>query len=375
MLDDIKNKENLTKLFPWSQKIKRWQPKELKFVYLNFFGREFMMERRRVKSVKSQNSKQKKPVDLSQCLPPDLYNRVSKIVNVPCGKNDPFEDRRKLTFKDLLTELDPNLVKKLDAGVTEENFADVVDKYQQHKTFEVKIEARIPERKLNIPTTNWIDEYNKKMKKERIVWQTKLFKDNKEIHEKPLFEQTEELIDIAAEHFAIWLKQMDDESNINKEFVKQLFSIEVESDASKALYVQPKEISVIPHEVSKMLKLPKLSIQNNVMTMSRKDKKLVNREPRTVAFGRLLPKSMRINKFNENLFDELYTISCPPDLRSLKIVFESILHLRSTRALVEHLKLNPELPRAKYLNDHKMFDLKTSLKLQKQHPPLWTHFY
>lgn len=335
------------------------------------------MEKRRVKFLSSQNlqHKTKKPVDLSQCLPPELYNRVSKIVNIPCGRNDPFEDRRKLTFKDLLTELDPNLVKKMDAGVTEENFADIVDQYQQHKTFEVKIEARIPERKLNTPITNWIDEYNKKMKKERIVWQTKLFKDNKEIHEKPLFEQTEELIDIAAEHFAIWLKQMDDESNINKEFVKQLFSIEVESDASKAVYVEPKEISVIPHEVSKMLNLPKLSIQNNVIKVTKNDKKLRNREPRTVAFGRLLPLSMRRSKFNEDLFDELYTISCPPDLRSLKIVFESILHLRSTRALVEHLKMNAELPRAKYLIDHNMFDTKTSMKLQKQQAPLWTHFY
>lgn len=218
------------------------------------------MEKKRVKFQSSQNRqhKIKKPVDLSQCLPADLHDRVSRIINVPCGKNDPFEERKKLTFKDLLMELDPNLVKKLDAGVTEENFAEIIEKHQQHKAVEVNIEPRIPERKLLTQDINWIDEYVKKMKKERVVWQTKLFKDNKEIHEKPLFEQTEELIDIAAEHFAIWLKQMDDESNINKEFVKQLFSIEVESDASKALYVEPKEVAVIPHEVAKMLNLPKV---------------------------------------------------------------------------------------------------------------------
>ena len=51
---------------------------------------------------------------------------------------------------------------------------------------------------------------------------------------------------------------MDDESEINKEFVKQLFSIQVEGDASKALYVEPKEISVIPHEVAKHMNLPKV---------------------------------------------------------------------------------------------------------------------
>lgn len=220
------------------------------------------MDKKRVKFSNQFNRprKVKKPVDLSQCLPVDLYDRVAKIINIPCSKNDSFEERKKLTFKDLLIELDPSLVKRLDAGVTEENFAEIIEKYQQHKTVELNIEPRIPERKLHHQEINWIAEYTKKMKKERIVWQTKLFKDNKEIHEKPLFEQTEELIDIAAEHFAIWLKQMDDESNINKEFVKQLFSIEVESDASKALYVEPKEVAVIPHDVSKMLNLPQVKI-------------------------------------------------------------------------------------------------------------------
>lgn len=169
-----------------------------------------MMEKKRVKFTKSKSNltKVKKPVDLSQCLPSHLHDRVSKIISLPCGKEDPFEERKKLTFKDLLSELDPNLVKKMDAGVTEDNFADIVKKYQQMKTVNVTIEPRMPERKMQQPDMNWTAEYIKKMKKERIVWQTKLFKDNKEIYEKPLFEMTEELIDIAAEHFAIWLKQM-----------------------------------------------------------------------------------------------------------------------------------------------------------------------
>lgn len=121
--------------------------------------------------------------------------------------------------------------------------------------------------------------------------------------------------------------------------------------------------------------LQQLSVQNNVIKMTQRDKKLRNQKPQTVAFGRLLPMSMRRKEFNEDLFDELYTMNCPADLRSLKIVFESILHLRSTRALVEHLKLNPELPRAKYLIDNNMFDSKSSLKAQKQQTPLWTHFF
>lgn len=181
------------------------------FCFRKFRSRLFLMMDKKSVKFKSSNSnptKINKPVDLSQCLPADLHDRVSKIISLPCGKEDPFEERKKLTFKDLLSELDPNLARKMDAGVTEDNFADIVEKYQQMKTVNVTIEPRMPERKLQQLDINWIADYIKKMKKERIVWQTKLFKDNKEIYEKPLFEMTEELIDIAAEHFAIWLKQM-----------------------------------------------------------------------------------------------------------------------------------------------------------------------
>ncbi|CRL03767.1 CLUMA_CG016637, isoform A [Clunio marinus] len=329
-------------------------------------------KRNNFKSLK--NVKKKKPLDLSQCMPPDLHHRVAKIISLPFGKDEPFEEQKKVTFKDLLMELDPNLAKKLDDGLTEENFVEIIEKHEKHKEIEVNIEPRAPERKLFKPNVNWFAEYINKTKKERIVWQTKLFKDNREIHEKSLFEQTEELIDIAAEHFAVWLKQMDEESNINKEFVKQLFSIGVESDASKALHVEPKEILAIPHEVAKVMNLPDHSIQNNVVKMSRSDKKSRMKKPNTVAFGRLLPLSLRIQKFNENLFDELYTINCPPELQSLEVVFHSILHLRSTHALIELLKAKPELPRAKYLEDNKLFDPKTILKSQNKISPLWTHF-
>jgi hypothetical protein len=123
----------------------------------------------------------------------------------------------------------------------------------------LNIEPRLGERELNLGINSWLSKYRKLLKNERIVWQTKLFKDNKDIDEKPLFQQTEELIDIAAESFAIWLKNMDEESNINKEFVKQLFSIQVEGDASKALHVEPKQINVIPHGVANLLGLSEVN--------------------------------------------------------------------------------------------------------------------
>lgn len=205
-------------------------------------------------------------LDMSQSLPPKLYDRVAKIMPLTFQRNDSFEEKKILNFKELLKEVHPELLEKLGNELNEENFADAIEQYQKAKTVNLNIEPRVPERKFFQQNINWAADYIKKLKKERIVWQTKVFKDTKEIQEKPLFEQTEELIDVAADHFAVWLKQMDDESNINKEFVKQLFSIQVEGDASKALYVEPKEISVVPHEVSKAMELPNVNIKNFYFT-------------------------------------------------------------------------------------------------------------
>jgi hypothetical protein len=112
------------------------------------------------------------------------------------------------------------------------------------------------------------------------------------------------------------------------------------------------------------------------MKQARRDKRLRERKPHTVAFGRCLPKALRVNKFNEDLFDELYEINCPEELQSLKIVFDSILHLSSTQHLVEHLKNNPELPRARHLIENDLFETKNShSKLHRSEKPLWSYFY
>ena len=99
------------------------------------------------------------------------------------------------------------------------------------------------------------------------------------------------------------------------------------------------------------------------------------RKVNTVAFGRCLPKSIRVDKFNEELFDDQYNINCPEDLQSLKIVFDSILHLSSTRQLVEYLKKNPELPRSKFLVDSGMFKDTKLGSVQMSEKPLWSYFY
>lgn len=42
----------------------------------------------------------------------------------------------------------------------------------------------------------------------------------------------------------------DEATNVNKELVKQLFAIGIEGEATKALYVEPQQISVIPSQLA-----------------------------------------------------------------------------------------------------------------------------
>lgn len=353
-----------------------------KFSFSDIFGVKLKFEMSKKSESNLQNAKKqitaKKPVDLSVCVPLDLYDRIAKVFPMPCTKDDPFEEKPRIEFRELLREIDPTLPLTDDADVDEDKIIEMMERQARRKSYVLNIEPKVERRMLTAqPNINWIASYAKKMKKERIVWQTKLFKEDQDIQKKPLFEQIEVLIDIAADHFSVWLKEMDDESNINKEFVKQLFSINVESDASKALCVDSfNEVKVIPHEVANMISMPQLSIQNNLIKMLKADKKRSMKKPSMVAFGRTLPKEIRRKKFDEELFDNMYKLNCPEELRSLRTVFESILHLKSTQALIDYLKVHPELPRSKFLVDCNLFDVKKSEKSTKQQQkPLWSYYF
>lgn len=317
-----------------------------------------------IRKVQSQQLKKNENVDLSLCLPKDLFNKINGIIEVPFAKEDTFAERDKLVVSEWRSNLDRYSINEL-SEVTQDRLSCIVKTHQQRKSLIVKFEERVKlEHKLKKLLMNWVSEYTNKLKKEKILWQTKLFQNSKETHEKRLFEQTEELIDIAAICFAIWLKQMDEESNINKEFVKELFSIEIEGDASKALIIEPKELSFVPHEVSKMLNLQELSIQCNVINILEKDSKL-----KMINLGRNPSKATGDYRSNErcNIKDQM------SDIYSLKFVFQSILHLRATGALMKLLETNPDFPRAKYLLKNNVLTNKFPLQIQEQKKPLWNY--
>lgn len=68
------------------------------------------------------------------------------------------------------------------------------------------------------------------------------------------------------------------------------------------------------------------AIERNVAKIMLEDKKLTKIEPKYVAFGRTLPPSLKLTKFE--IEDRINKPNFPDNLRTNKVLFDGITHLR-----------------------------------------------
>ncbi|XP_058467573.1 uncharacterized protein LOC131440350 [Malaya genurostris] len=307
--------------------------------------------------------------DLTHVVPRRLYDQTSKIVRLPPYDDREFEDIIKSRLKEAFRSY--SIDAKDSKSHHPETEEDGEDEDRLSK-FELKIEPKTKPRELKLKESNWMENFLKKTRKERIKWQTKLYRSDKKLLEKPLFDQVEELIDLGAQDFAEWLSKLGAEkSNITKDIIKQLFSIGVEGDSAKALCVEPKEIRAIPDEVAADWNLHYMALQRRIAQVMKSDRRAAKVRERHVAFGRTLPMHMRrFNRFDD--IDEIVP-NFPEEMKTFEKVFKGICHLRSVKILVEHLKEHPEMHRPKYLVDQGMFKEKTTIA--SDHVPLYKLYF
>lgn len=60
------------------------------------------------------------------------------------------------------------------------------------------VESRLEPKPLYETKTNWIDEYCRNIRKDRVIWDTKLYASSREFSRKSMYEQVEELMDIVS---------------------------------------------------------------------------------------------------------------------------------------------------------------------------------
>lgn len=72
--------------------------------------------------------------------------------------------------------------------------------------------------------------------------------------------------------------------------------------------------------------LLQLAIEKNVDKIMLEDRKLTKIEPKYVAFGRTLPASLKLTKFE--IEDRINKPNFPANLRTNQVLFDGITHLR-----------------------------------------------
>ncbi|XP_050090828.1 uncharacterized protein LOC126574563 [Anopheles aquasalis] len=227
--------------------------------------------------------------------------------------------------------------------------------------------AADPDRTTTTVGSNWMEQFLRRTSNERIRWQTKYYCTDRKLLDKPLFQQIEELIDLGAQDFSEWLNGLGAEkSNITKDIIKQLFSIEIEEEIARAIRVETREVRAIPTEAARHWQLDHMALQRRITQVMRADQRAARRaREHHVAFGRTLPRELRTGAGagagagtgadHRDPDGDTILPDFPDDLRTLKALFKDIRHLRSVRYLIEHLQHRTDIQRPRYLVEQGLF--------------------
>ncbi|XP_053678026.1 uncharacterized protein LOC128728426 [Anopheles nili] len=299
-------------------------------------------------------------LDMTHVLPRRLYGKLSRLVPMP-----PYDDRE---FEGILAERlqtpsgDPRDSERRSSEEEEDDDDDdeVATGRSGDAPFEMIVENRSGVRSRAPPPGpigNWMERFLRRTGHERICWQTKYYRTDRKLLDKPLFQQIEELIDLGAQDFSEWLSGLGAErSNITKDIVKQLFSIEIEDEMARAIRVDTRPIRALPTDVARQWNLEHMAIESRIAQIMQEDRRRWEAAgpPRTVAFGRTLPSELRRGPTKPEEGDTLQP-DFPDDLRTMRALFQDIRHLRSVRYLTEHLRAQPDIPRPRYLLEAGLF--------------------
>lgn len=223
--------------------------------------------------------------------------------------------------------------------------------YELNESFTLHIEEKPATRSPTVFAPNWMADYFKKPNQERYVWNTKLYASNRKFEDKSLFEQVEELTDLSAKSFVLWLNDLGQEkSDVTEEMVKKLFSIGIEEGVSKALKFGSKYVGAVSDNVANYWSLPQKGLEATIANEKKKEQTYRKKATR--------PSEM---------FDDPEII--PPvfrEVRTFERTFKGITNLASIQLLIDHLKANPKIERPKYLKDMGLFRPKKEVDASKK---------
>lgn len=369
-VNKIREKHNV---FPWNLRTKYEIFERLQKEHISNFIHQYeeLAKKRKSKSYKI------KDCDLYHPLPPKLYQRVSKIISMPnydyeANIAEDLQDKDDIDF--MLAEANNagGLPTMDEDNFAEENLPEVIEQEAIFPTFELKMEKKISRKKSKDRyKESWMSEYICLDRKDRIKWDSKIYKKDKDIYEKPLFEQAEIMMDAAAERFSEWINQIgsDRTLDISKDLLKSLFSVEGGMEWMAGVHIEPKQVHAVPATVAERWDIPDMAIELKLEDYLEEIRNYKPKKINKIAFGRNIPHElipwvpMEMDSSIQPVF--------PEDLLTKKTLFKGIGHLRSTNLLKDFYMRRPKLERPKYLEDTGYFKKKVGKTTSKADVPLY----
>ncbi|XP_023305602.2 uncharacterized protein LOC111687396 [Lucilia cuprina] len=315
--------------------------------------------------------------DFSVTLPKNLRKRVAKILPY---EYDEYDKHVFITESEMETpisyggddddEEDEGKQQKANKSdfFNESTCSEIEHLEHEYPKFVLNMDKPLEHKSKTKKKRNWCSTYICKPRKERVRWDSKIYDLERSIWEKTLDEQAEQLMDASAERFTEWINSLGSnrDSDISKEKLKALFSIEGDRTLLASILTEPKEVKAIAKTVADKWNLPEMAIELKYENYIRDRLKNVPKKINTVAFGRTIPVKDR-PWMPADSDDPIATVY-PEELLSLEKLFKGITHLRSTKELAEFYKKRPGLEKPRYLVSAGLFKSKTKTQAATEVP-------
>ncbi|XP_073827921.1 uncharacterized protein [Musca autumnalis] len=320
-----------------------------------------------------------KKYDFSLTLPKPLRKRVAKILPYEFDEYDKNVFIEESTVEAPLTldedddddekkEEKEKRKQKKDEDFNESTWSEVEREEKEHPKFVLKLEKPLEYKGKPKKKHNWPSTFICKPRKKRVCWDSKIYDMECSIWEKTLDEQAEQLMDASAERFTTWINSLGSnrDSDISKEQLKALFSIEGDRKLLASIMIEPKEVKAIAKTVADKWNVPEMAIELKYENYIKNRLKNVPKKIVTVAFGRTVPVKER--PWQPSEYDEPIQTVFPEELLTMEKLFKGITHLRSTKLLVDFYKQQKDLERPYYLVKSGLFREKTKAQTTTEVP-------
>ncbi|KAL0268152.1 UNVERIFIED_CONTAM: hypothetical protein PYX00_010205 [Menopon gallinae] len=294
-----------------------------------------------------------RPSFILESVPFGIYLKLAAIFRMKSDKEHREDDSNRCKIADICDD-DEEVEEFIHLVETEMGFRSSasVDEHVEVGTLRDTIKAESPTEPVMFD--NPYLKYLRRHKSTRM-------KDAKKV---ALSRRSENITRLIIRDFLDWFKSIggeEDQMTIDENVLHDLFQIGLDSPTARAITLSIREMPVVPESLANFRREPEFAVKRALKQLLKKDIAMERLPPKLFAFGTMLPKEEPPLRFQppKNNVKKTWT-ECqrvPPELESLRVVWEGIENLRSTIAFSNWLKQHKEIPPPKYLEEKGLLNI------------------